>query len=226
MRTNTKRVVRGATTIAALAAFGALSACSPGQTTGAASSAPATGSSATPAADSSAAPQGGEGGARVTGGADALRSNGAKPASGEELCATAETGLGIDFPHQGGSPDQKTLQLLFRNDSATRCTLQGFPGVQFQKRNGETWDVVRSDDPIKPISLAPGESTNAQLVFLGADSAEGTSHWAPDSILVTPPNTTDTRSFPWGFGTLVRQDGATRPGTYVGGVNIVDVGNK
>ncbi|ATE52497.1 DUF4232 domain-containing protein [Actinosynnema pretiosum] len=226
MRTNTKRVVRGATTVAALAAFGALSACSPGQTTGAASSAPATASSATPAADSSPAPQGGAGGTRVSGGADALRSNGAEPASGEELCATAEAGIGTDFPHRGGSPDQKALQLLFRNDTATRCTLQGFPGVQFRKGSGETWDLVRNDDPIKPVSLAPGESTNAQLVFLGSDGAEGTSHWTPDTILVTPPNTTDTQSFPWQFGTLVRQDGATRPGTRIGGVGVVDVGNR
>ncbi|ACU34702.1 DUF4232 domain-containing protein [Actinosynnema pretiosum subsp. pretiosum] len=220
MRTNNKRVVRGATAIAALAAFGTLTACSSGQPAGTASP--------TPAADSSTAPQAlasTSGGTKVTGGADAMRSNGAEPASGEALCATAEVGIGIDFPHQG-SADQKSLQLLFRNDSEARCTIQGFPGVQFAKRNGETWDLVRSDDPITPVSLAPGESTNAQLVFLGTDVAEGTSHWAPDSILVTPPNTTDTQSFPWGHGTLVRQDGATHPGTHIGGVGVVEAGNK
>ncbi|HWO60420.1 MAG TPA: DUF4232 domain-containing protein [Umezawaea sp.] len=125
-----------------------------------------------------------------------------------------------------GSNNQLSVPILLANDSPTRCTIQGFPGVQFQKDNGESWDLVRGDDPIKPVSLAPGESTSATLVFLSAGNQEGTSHWAPDSILVTPPNTTDTQRLTWDFGAILRQDAATHPGTYVRAVDAVDYGNK
>src|SRR4051794_39845763 len=150
MSKNNSRVVRGAAAIAVLAAFGTLTACSAGRT-----AAPAAGD-VTPSASSAKQAQAtGTGGTRVTGGADALRANGNKP-SGERLCPTAQVGLGLEFPVQGAE-GQFSVPILLANDSSTRCTIQGFPGVQFQKDNGESWDLVRGDDPIKPVSLAPGE---------------------------------------------------------------------
>ena len=216
MRQNTGRVVRGTAAIAVLAAFGTLTACSAGGT-----ATPAPGA-ATPSAS---AAQAQATGTRVTGGADALRANGGTPSSGERFCATAKVGLGVEFPVQGAN-NQFSVPILLANDSSTRCTIQGFPGVQFQKDNGESWDLVRGDDPITPVSLAPGESTSATLVFLSAGHQEGTSHWTPDSVLVTPPNTTDTQRLTWDFGAILRQDAATHPGTYVRAVDAVDYGNK
>ncbi|PRY43494.1 DUF4232 domain-containing protein [Umezawaea tangerina] len=219
MRNNNSRVVRTAAAVAVLAAFGALTACSTGQ-----AGTPGAAGDVKPSTSSAKQAQTPAGGTRVTGGADALKANGSKP-SGEQFCATAQVGLGVDFPAQGAE-GQLTVPILLANDSSVRCTIQGFPGVQFQKDNGESWDLVRSDDPIKPVSLAPGESTSATLVFLSATTPEGTSHWSPDSILVTPPNTTDTQRLAWDFGAIVRQDAATHPGTYVRSVAAVDYGNK
>ncbi|WNV90971.1 DUF4232 domain-containing protein [Umezawaea sp. Da 62-37] len=219
MRKNNSRVIRGAATIAVLAAFGTLSACSVSHT-----GTPAVGGEVTPSSSAAKQAETTGGGTRVTGGADALRANGSKP-SGEQFCATALVELGADFPVEGAN-DQFNVPIMLTNDSTVRCTIQGFPGVQFQKDNGESWDLVRGDDPIKPVSLAPGQATGATLVFLSSKVQEGTSHWTPDSILITPPNTSDTQRLTWDFGTIVRQDAATHPGTYVRAVDAVDYSDK
>ncbi|PRY41642.1 uncharacterized protein DUF4232 [Umezawaea tangerina] len=130
-------------------------------------------------------------------------------------------GFGLDFPIQG-SDGQIDVPILLRNNSSARCTIQGFPDVEFQTINGSPWHLVSADDPIDPVSLAPGESTSAALVFLSAGTQEGASNWAPDSVLITPPNTTDTQRLEWTFGTILRQ-GAT---TYVRAVGAMDYGNR
>ncbi|PRY39418.1 DUF4232 domain-containing protein [Umezawaea tangerina] len=217
MGKNSSRVVRGAAVVV-LAAFGALTACSAGETGGSAGGDDVTPSSSTVKQTQTSA-------SASAGGSDALRDNGDKPPSGEPLCATAKVSLGLEFPVQGVE-GQLSVPVLLANSSAARCTIQGFPGVQFQTINGDPWDLGRGDDPIKPVSLAPGESTSATLVFLSAGTREGTSHWTPDSVLVTPPNTTDTQRLTWDFGAILRQDTATRPGTFVRAVDAVDYGNR
>ncbi|HWO62284.1 MAG TPA: DUF4232 domain-containing protein [Umezawaea sp.] len=222
MRNNNGRVVRGAVAVTVLAAFGALTACSAGQT-----GTPGAAGDVKPPSSSTKQAQvtTGVGGTRVTGGPDALKANGAKPSNGEQFCATAEVELGDEFPALG-TEGQVMVPILLTNDSSVRCTIQGFPGVQFQKDNGESMDLVRSDVPIKPVSLEPRQQTDATLVFMGASTPEGTAPWAPDSVLITPPNTADTQRVPWTFGSIVRQDGATHPGSFVNSVDAVDWGHK
>lgn len=44
--------------------------------------------------------------------------------------------------------------------------------------------------------------------------------WDIASVLITPPNTEDSQTFQWPGGPVLRQDAATRPGTYVGPVGV------
>jgi hypothetical protein len=204
MSANSKWIRRSAAAVVSLAAVGVLSACSTGQS-------------------GSAAPAGGASGATTTSSAanvpkqtSALINNGVAPTSGEALCADVEVTFGEETPSPGGT-DQVVVALTMTNAGDETCVLQGFPGVQLQGADGSTWDLVRSDDQIVPVSLAPGDWSSAPLTLAPAADGNG---YRVESVLITPPNTEDTQLLTWGFGPLTRQDGATRPATYVGAVTV------
>ncbi len=46
--------------------------------------------------------------------------------------------------------------------------------------------------------------------------AEG--DWTPTEVVVTAPDETTSTTIPWRGGPVQRQDGATRPGSYIGPV--------
>lgn len=116
-------------------------------------------------------------------------------------------------------------EIDFTNVSAASCTLQGFPGIALVTKDGGTDDFDR--ETFKPpieVTVAPGQTVSAKtsggLGIYDPDHPDGNSTSLtvdPDRLLVTPPNTTGTVSFPWPWPGRQVQDlfGSTHARPYV-----------
>ncbi|ORB16043.1 hypothetical protein BST36_26430 [Mycolicibacterium moriokaense] len=116
-----------------------------------------------------------------------------------------------------GDSSQIHFDVILTNIAEQACALQGYPGVDLVGPDDPMWGPVyslprQSGDP-QPLTIAPGASASSRLTFLPAPDG-----WVPTFIVVTPPDATTSLEVPWipgGVGVL-RQDGATSPGTYIG----------
>lgn len=112
---------------------------------------------------------------------------------------------------------QLHIQLEYTNVSDHECILRGAPGVDLigpvDPVHGPTYSVPRIDDGDPGYLLAVGERGIADLTVLPDNSPEA---WRPTELITIPPGQEDPMRIPWShdFG-VVRQDGATHPGTYV-----------
>ncbi|GAA2689717.1 MULTISPECIES: DUF4232 domain-containing protein [Actinosynnema] len=199
-----RRTTRTTAMVSLLAACAAVTACA-SSTSGSAS--PGSGSggdpiSTEPAASSSQVSQ------TPTGQAPTGQAGDGQAAAAE--CASLTPSAG-----QPQGDTQKKLPLVMTNTGDTACTLSGFPGVQLVGADGHTWDLTRSSDTTPEVTLQPGGTATSYLSFLPASADP----WDVKTVRVTPPNTTATADLPWTFGPVTLQDGATRPGTYIGPVN-------
>jgi len=148
------------------------------------------------------------GGAAESSGPDTFTSKSAEAAG---PCATVKVALGDAVAAEAGN-DQMRLPLTMTNSGSAACVLRGFPGARLEGADGDGWDLVRSADAINDVRLEPNGKATSYLTFLKTDAANG---WAVKSVVVTPPNTTESQTFPWPGGPVVRQDAATHPGTYI-----------
>ncbi|WP_333771243.1 DUF4232 domain-containing protein [Streptomyces sp. IBSBF 2435] len=220
---------------ALVAALG-LSACDSGSSTSA--DAPAKPSASTSASTSTAA---NAPGAASTAGArdapdttDTTDTAGAQPDSGATKAsssggngkpAAAVTGrchtAGLTFSFGNGdqgyssSDDQQHLEVVMTNSSGTTCTVKGFPGVDL--RAADTWSLVRSSTSASTVTLKPGANASFVITYLPWEAGSGVEFKAK-SLVITPPNETTSATLNWPGGNVLRQDGATHPGTYVGPV--------
>lgn len=68
--------------------------------------------------------------------------------------------------------------------------------------------------------LEPGSSATAVLTYLtgtdGSVRTSGATGWVPTELVTTPPSDTAQLTVPWNGDPVLRQDGTTRPRTYVG----------
>lgn len=139
-------------------------------------------------------------------------------------CHTADLKAGFAT---GGdaTPDMKhtTKQtyafVWFTNRSKRTCTLSGFAGVDMigaQKTDG-TWSLERSARKPVKITLAHGDTTDFSIALLPvAGSTPKKEKFVPSRFLVTPPDETRHFTLKWPFGgQILKQDGATRPGTFL-----------
>ena len=112
---------------------------------------------------------------------------------------------------------QLRIQLEYTNVSDHECILRGTPGVDLigpvDPVHGPTYSVPRIDDGDPGYLLKAGERGIAWLTVLPDHSPEA---WRPTELITIPPGQEDPLRIPWShdFG-VVRQDGATHPGTYV-----------
>lgn len=121
---------------------------------------------------------------------------------------------------QDGAPTpdgQNTLRIVLTNTSPSSCLVQGYPGVDLAGPDdptfGPTYSLPRQDAGFAPVEVAPGAAVSSELTYL----ADGPDGWTPNTIVVTPPDTTTQVQVPWPqAGSVARQDGATHPGTYIG----------
>lgn len=115
-----------------------------------------------------------------------------------------------------GEAGQRHTALVWTNTSDAPCTLTGFGGVDLQGPDdptfGPTYSLPRSAQAPAAVDLAPGEEAHTLITWLPPQDGPG---WTPDSMLVTPPDETRSATVAWPGGAVLRQDGATRPGTYI-----------
>ncbi|MFC4035883.1 DUF4232 domain-containing protein [Streptomyces polygonati] len=224
------RVLR-TTALAATAVVVALglSACDSGASTSADAS--ATPPASTPAGASAPGPAPATGGP-ATGGPATTDATGAKadPAGTEASsssdrpaaatigrCHTA--GLKLSFGNGDGtyssSDDQQHLEVLMTNASSSTCTVKGFPGVDLKA--ADTWSLVRTAKTASTVTLKSGATASFVITYLPWEAGSGVEFKAT-SVAITPPGETTSVTLTWPGGSLLRQDGATHPGTYVGPV--------
>ncbi|AGP56223.1 DUF4232 domain-containing protein [Streptomyces rapamycinicus] len=211
------RTVAVASLIAA-AAF-SLTACGGGE-----SDSDAKGGSASATANGTSGGSGG--GSGSTGGSgediDAKAGNASGGSSSASRCTSDH--LEAAWSNFEGGPDmeydgQQTARVVLKNTGSTDCTMVGFPGVQLQTEHGETWDLRRTDDKPKPVRVDAGGRVTFDITFL-ASTRDDDKKFAPDQVVITPPNEEANLSLDWPYGgALLDQSGATRPGTFVGPVS-------
>jgi Protein of unknown function (DUF4232) len=132
-------------------------------------------------------------------------------------CGTDSLSLSTGPYGSPGDSSQMHFSVILTNTSTQSCTLQGYPGVDLvgpvDAENGPTYSLPRQSGNPQPLILAPGASASSRLTFL--PTSDG---WVPATIVVTPPDATTQLETPWipGGIAVLRQDGATHPGTYIG----------
>lgn len=205
----TRSFVRvGLTALVGLAALG-LAACGPGPS-GPPGSASPIGSVAPPPAASMPSVPG-----SVAPSPPAASSETPAPQSASIRCTSADLTIRVEK-----RPDELSahrLAVLWTNRSARPCSMTGFAGADLQGPDdptfGPTYQLRRSNETPSTVSVPPNASAESIINVLSPD-APGPS-WTPTTMLVTPPDETHSTPLPWIYGPVLRQDGATRPGTFL-----------
>jgi Protein of unknown function (DUF4232) len=118
---------------------------------------------------------------------------------------------------------QVVVPLRYTNTSARACLLHGVPGLDLHgpaDPNGPVYSLRRMDKG-GSFTLAPGASASARVVVLtytgdGSLGSEGSLRWTPTQLVTIPPGETTALTVGWPAGlTVLRQDEATRPGSWV-----------
>ncbi|SHL24461.1 DUF4232 domain-containing protein [Actinacidiphila paucisporea] len=143
--------------------------------------------------------------------------NGKPAAAVTGRCHTAGLRFSFGNGSQGysSSDDQQHLQVVMTNTSGRTCTVKGFPGVDLKA--ADTWSLVRSSASSSAVTLKPGARASFTVTYLPWEAGSGVEFKAK-SLVVTPPDETTPVTLTWPGGSVLRQDGATHPGTYVGPV--------
>jgi hypothetical protein len=122
----------------------------------------------------------------------------------------------------GNAETQNHVPLTFTNIGKAACRMRGFPGVDLVGADvqpwGPTYSLPRTTDKPAAVVLPPGGSASAIIAFLWGEPGDSNT-WLPAKLVTTPPDETTSLTVPWPAKTpVMRQDGATHPGTYVGAV--------
>ncbi|HEY2192056.1 MAG TPA: DUF4232 domain-containing protein [Actinomycetospora sp.] len=118
----------------------------------------------------------------------------------------------------GEAGQQRHTTVVWTNASSSTCTMVGYGGVDLQgppDPMGTSYSLPRqtSEQPAL-VRLSPGDKAHSVITW---NPSQKTS-WTPTKILITPPDETHSAVLDWPGGGVVRQDGATHPGTYLGPV--------
>jgi hypothetical protein len=107
---------------------------------------------------------------------------------------------------------QRRATVTWTNRSDTTCTMHGFSGVDFDGPPPSPYSLPRqtSQNPLT-VTLTPGGEAHTVITWLPGE-------WIPTTLVVTPPDEIHSAVLDWPGGGVLRQDGATRPGTFVGPV--------
>jgi hypothetical protein len=105
-------------------------------------------------------------------------------------CRTANLTVTLSAPN--GAAGQVGLEIGFRNDGTTPCTMTGYPGVSFLDAAGHQIGVPAVRNPgvdYATVSVAPGETVYS-LLQLTNPSMTNCPVSAPAKVRVFPPNET------------------------------------
>ena len=127
-------------------------------------------------------------------------------------------------PQSEARSGQFHLNLIFANNPGdTPCRVFGFPDVELigpaYPTFGSIYVLPDQAGTSQSVMLRPGQSAHSLLTWLRGPSSGH--RWTPGYIRVVVP-TNRGGSFavalPWRYGSVLRQDGASHPGTYIGPV--------
>jgi hypothetical protein len=176
-------------------------------------SSPATNQAASPAATASSAATGSSAATAAAKPAGSPSSQQGQ-AAGRTTCQAAELSYGLGAVT--GTSGQRTQVVDLTNKGSSACTLQGFPGVDLDgAANGQqnfTWPLARQSVTYAAVTLRPGETGHFSLIYLPGNSAS--SDMAVTKLVITPPNDYTQAEVTWNQS-VVLQDAATHPGTYI-----------
>jgi len=157
--------------------------------------------------------------------ADAASATAAPTAAGAARCTAADLSVALGTSQVDGASGQVKVPLVFTNTSKTPCVTWGVPGVDLQgpaDPNGPVYSLLRpgSDAQHPHITVAPGSSATATVTYLtdtpGSVGSSGSTGWMPTQLVTTPPGDTHQITVPWTGHSVLRQDAATHPGSFVG----------
>ncbi|MER6433364.1 DUF4232 domain-containing protein [Streptomyces sp900105245] len=112
--------------------------------------------------------------------------------------------------------DQQSFPVVLTNKGTTACTMRGFPGVDLRSASG-SWSLARSGSTPRTVTLAPGKTAEFTVTYAPWEEGDG-EEFKAHSLVVTPPGETTSKTLAWPGDSVLRQDAATSPGTYVGPV--------
>jgi hypothetical protein len=118
-----------------------------------------------------------------------------------------------------GEAGQRHTSVVWTNTSTSDCVMDGFGGVDLQGPDdpmGRTYSLPRTSAAPQSFTLAPGHAAHTTITWLPPQDGPG---WTPTAMRVTPPEETRSARIDWPGGAVLRQDGATHPGTYIGPVS-------
>ncbi|OLL73256.1 putative lipoprotein [Pseudonocardia sp. Ae168_Ps1] len=172
---------------------------------------PAPTSPATESAPPTSPATGDEDGGNDGGGDGGGGNGGGNGAAGR--CTGAD--LGASVGRTTGEAGQRHTTIVWTNTSGEPCTMTGFGGVDLRgpddPKHGPSYSLPRAEKQASTVRLAPGGAAHTVITWLPGD-------WKPAQLVVTPPDERASKTLPWPGGGVSRQDGATRPGTYIGPV--------
>lgn len=127
--------------------------------------------------------------------------------------------LGAALGRTTGETGQRHTTVVWTNTSDEPCTTSGFGGVDLRgpadPTFGPSYSLPRSAKEASPVRLAPGGTAHTVITWLPGGGPAPGAEWTPTEIVITPPDETASKTLPWPGGAVTRQDGATRPGTYI-----------
>jgi hypothetical protein len=117
-------------------------------------------------------------------------------------------------PSGGSGQMQATVALT--NKSGHTCSMYGFPGVDLVN-SGEQWSLMRDGTAPRRVTVAGGASAHFTITYLVSQNGDSAA-FRPTTVVITAPNQRTSYDLPWRLGAVLKQDGATRPGTFIGPV--------
>ncbi|MBN6038946.1 DUF4232 domain-containing protein [Amycolatopsis sp. 195334CR] len=163
--------------------------------------------------------QAGAGSAVAAGGGGA-----ANPVSAQETprCTTDDLSAELGAPEPvGDAAGQYELPLVYTNISGRDCQLYGVPGADLlgpEHAMGTTYSLPRIDNGAPVNQVAPGQTATASITVLAPGESDDPG-WTPSHLETIPPGSTESFVLDWPADLpVLRQDGATRPGSWVNGI--------
>jgi hypothetical protein len=139
----------------------------------------------------------------------------AQSARSSRTCQTAK--LNDTLGALRGTPAQRTQVVKLTNKGSSWCTLRGFPGVNLvgtvRGKKNYSWSLRREAVRYSTVTLKPGGTAHFNLIYLPAAPGDGI-NIAVTTIVITPPNDYRHAGLGWHRSVLL-QDGATHPGTFI-----------
>jgi hypothetical protein len=116
-----------------------------------------------------------------------------------------------------GYPGQKRQAVDLVNKGSSACTMTGFPGVDLagvaRGQQNYSWSLVRQSVSYSRVTLPPGGTAHFTVIYL-PQAAGDSGGIAVAKMVITPPGAFTQAELTWNQ-TVVLQDGATHPGTYI-----------